>query len=92
MDMFSREETLCAGAVLLIFCSFVLLVYLTIEVTKHVRAHRNVPEHHFTLDKTDFTELGEAALRYQRMLSFITESDIGTVQIDIDEVEILETD
>ena len=92
-EMFSRHEMYMFMACFVGLIVTIFLLYVVISACEKLvrsQAKKKMAEHKvdrvYEVNKNDFYELGEAALRHQRMLSFITETNTGTVEITIDEI------
>ena len=84
IPMFSQLEYKVFGLALLTFVLTTIFLYLTSEaIVRLAEIKKGKPkEHKFCeVDKTEFAKLGEAALRYQKMKSFITETDLGDMEV-----------
>ena len=94
IEMFSRHETMLFGIAMVAFVIAVIGLYFLIEAvvrfldTKHQRYIDERKIHRrYEVDRNEFAELGNAAIRQQRMLSFIAETNSGrTVEVTVDDI------
>ena len=94
IEMFSRHETLLFGIAMVAFVVAVIGLYFLIEAVAkflEIKHQRNMDERkihrRYEVDRNEFAELGNAAIRNQKMQSFIAETASGrTVEVTVDDI------
>ena len=94
IEMFSKHETIIFGAAMVAFVLASLILYFALDGAARLiqaRNERYLNERHvdrrYRIERNEFEELGNAAIRNQRMKSFITETSTGRViEFTVDEI------
>lgn len=77
IKMFSTEEWILFGISMFVLGGLVLLAYLFVNSIEQALKPKHRATRWYELDENEFTRIGENALRQQRMLSVIAETEIG---------------
>ena len=80
VEMFSKTEMMLFGVAFFTAIIVAIFIYLGLGIYERIKEKEHKVENRRSVSNTDFERIAKEALSYQRMLSFIMETEIGEIE------------
>ena len=81
IEMFSKTEMTIFGVAFFTAIIVAIFIYLGLGIYERIKEKEHKVKNRRFASSTDFERIAKEAMSYQRMLSFIAETEIGEIEV-----------